>query len=79
MIVFCTKLLDMIQPSNGPSYVIMLRPTPYVLCIRCAGVRFILVSDIQSLTVADLGGGGGGGFLGFHGIPLWAGPSTKKC
>ena len=24
------------------------------------------------------GGGGGGGFLGFHGAPLWAGPSTKK-
>ena len=22
--------------------------------------------------------GGGGGFLGFHGAPLWAGPSTKK-
>ena len=40
-----------VQPSNGPRYVGMLRPTPYVLCIRYAGVRTILVSDIWSLTL----------------------------
>ena len=42
-----------VQPSDGPRYVGMLRPTPYILCIRYAGVRSILVSNISSLTLRN--------------------------